>query len=152
MDEGVGEITSNQDLLSRVLWNLVMNAYHSMENRPSSVPEAPYVRIVATKEGPKVRLEVEDNAGGIGPRTLEYIRRSFEVIADAYDDKKDLIDVVNEIGNMRGFTNSIGLFFTATAVNDLNGTLEVESVPGNGSTFTIRIPEAISATKNLLDY
>ena len=152
VDESLGEITSNQDLLSRVLWNLVMNAYHSMENRPSIVPEAPYVRIRATKEGPNVRLAVEDNAGGIGPRTLEYIRRSFEVIADAYDDKKDLIDVVNEIGDMRGFTNSIGLFFTATAVNDLNGTLEVESIPGNGSTFTVRIPEEITATKNLLDY
>ncbi len=150
--ENLGEITSNQDLLSRVLWNLVMNAYHSMENRPSTITETPYVRIRAAKEGSLVRLDVEDNAGGIGPRTFEYIRRSFELIADAYNDKEDLIDVVNEIGEMRGFTNSIGLFFTASAVNDLNGTVELESIPGSGSTFTIRIPEAISETKNLLVY
>lgn len=152
VDENLGEITSNQDLLSRVLWNLVMNAYHSMENRPSSITEAPCVRIRVAKEGSQVRLEVEDNAGGIGPRTLEYIRRSFEVIADAYNDKADLVDVVNEIGEMRGFTNSIGLFFTTAAVNDLGGTLQVESTPAQGSIFTIRIPETISATKNLLVY
>ena len=64
------------------------------------------------------------------------------------------INVFNyaQIGEMDGFTNSIGLFFTAAALNDLNGTLEVESKPGSGSTFTIRVPETISATKNLLVY
>lgn len=152
LDEALPKITSNPDLVSRVLWNLVMNAYHSMDNRSIDIVGEPRVRVHADRAGDCVRLVVKDNAGGIGPRTLEYIKRSFKLIADTYLKREDLIGVVNEIGNMAGFTNSIGLFFTAVAVNDLHGKIRVESKQDKGSRFIIELPVVIDSTRNLLLY
>ena len=146
-------ITTSEDLLSRVVWNLVMNAYHSMENRPRRLTDAPVVRIEATlKNTDTVEIRIVDNAGGIGPKTFEYIERSFELIGRVYLQQEDLIDVVNEIGYMDGFTNSIGLFFTAVAINDLKGTIDAETKTGEGSVFTLRIPVKIDGLKSLLRF
>ena len=153
VEDEIPKVTSNEDLLSRTVWNLVMNAYHSMENRPKGTHGNPLVRIRVKKDGRgRVSIGVIDNAGGIGPKTLEYIQHSFKLIADVYEEREDLIEVVNEINTMSGFTNSVGLFFTATAVNDMHGTIKVDTKPTEGSVFIIKIPVRIDGLKNLLLY
>lgn len=62
----------------------------------------------------------------------------------------DLIAVVNEISAMDGFTNSVGLFFTAVAVNDMSGEITVETQQGEGTTFRVTLPKRIEALRNLL--
>jgi pSer/pThr/pTyr-binding forkhead associated (FHA) protein len=149
----VEDISTCKDLISRVIWNLVMNAYHSSENRPRHLTEAPYVRICITPSDPyNVVIEIMDNAGGIGPRTLKYIQESFELIHQAYQNKEQLMAVVQKIRSMSGFTNSIGLFFTGVAINDMSGDVSVEVREGLGSIFTLQIPTQITTLKNLLHF
>ena len=150
---GTPAIVSSEDLLSRVVWNLVMNAYHAMENRPKALTTRPLVELRATgasKGG--IQVDIADNAGGIGPKTLEYMQESFELIRRVYREQEDLMTVVNTISDMRGYTNSIGMFFTAVAVNDLQGELSVSTEPGEGSRFTVHIPQRIEALRNLLRF
>lgn len=153
VEDGLPPVTTSEDLLNRVVWNLVMNAYHSTENRPRSMTEPPWIRIRVKKgEEDSLIVKVADNAGGIGPKTLEYIQRSFDMIRRAYQRQEDLLDVVNEMSFMGGFTNSIGLFFTAVATNDLNGTIAVKTRERQGSVFTVQIPITIDQLKNLLRF
>jgi len=46
---------------------------------------------------------------GIGPRTLEYMQQSFALIRQVHNHEEDLINVVNTINRMEGFTNSVGV-------------------------------------------
>lgn len=145
-------ITSVEPLLSRVIFNLLMNAFHAAENRPESLREPPYVRLCLEASGDGVSISVEDNAGGIGQRTLGYMERLFGMVHDAYHDQGNLFDVVSAISSMEGFAGGVGLFFTAVAVQDMSGTISVKCVPGHGSTFIIWLPERIAALRKLLRF
>lgn len=152
-DEAIPPITTSADLLSRVVWNLVMNAYHTAENRRSTLPEEPWVRIAIGLAGDDdLVIEVADNAGGIGQKTLEYIRGSFALVKQVYNREEELINVVDAISHMEGFTNSVGLFFTAIAVNDMRGQIDVETTSKKGSVFRIRLPRYIDELKRLLRF
>ena len=131
-----------------MLWNLVMNAYSTAENRMSSLRHKPRVDIVVGRgDEDCIEIEVRDTAGGIGPRTLEYMQRSFRLIERVYSHEEDLIDVVNAINGMEGFTNSVGLFFVAVAVNDMDGKVTASTTPKVGSTFRITLPRSIDCLK-----
>jgi signal transduction histidine kinase len=146
-------ITTSEELLSRVMWNLVMNAYHSAENLRNALTASPWVHITISDENDAgFAIEIRDNAGGVGPRTLEYIQRSFQLIKQIYTHEEEVINVVEVISRMEGFTNSVGLFFTAVAVNDMDGDISVTSVRRKGSVFRIRLPKHITELKRLLRF
>ena len=152
-ETGIACITTSEELLSRVVWNLVMNAYHTAENRRSRLPEPPWVRIIIREAGAgKVAIEVQDNAGGIGSRTLEYMQRSFALIKQVYTQEKELLNVVDTISRMEGFTNSVGLFFIAVAVKDMRGDITVTTTQRKGSVFRIELPEQIAELKRLVRF
>lgn len=147
----VEAVTGSEELLSRVMWNLVMNAYHTAENRRKTLPEPPCIRIALDQARAECfAVEVHDNAGGIGPRTLDYMQRSFDLISKVYTREEELMNVVDAISRMEGFTNSVGLFFIAVAVNDMSGTISVTTVPQTSSTFRIELPTRIAALRRLL--
>jgi len=149
----VPPITTCEDLLSRVVWNVVMNACHTAENRRNTLREPPWVHILVNKASDSgVVLQVKDNVGGIGLRTLDYMRRSLQMIRNVYREQEDLIRVVDTMSRMEGFTNSVGFFFTAVAVNDMSGELIVDTEPGFGTTFQIQLPERITELKKLLRF
>ena len=146
-------IVSNEELLYRVLWNLVMNAYHAFENRDEAVTEQPLVRLRVENKGSKgVQIRVEDNAGGIKPKTFTYLTNSFRFVRNLYEKDEDLIRVVGAIHTMQGFTNRVGLFFTAVAVNDMHGTISAKTNEGKGTTFTLQLPKSIDTLRGLLKF
>lgn len=150
----VGTVSTSEDLLSRIVWNLVMNAYHTAESRGKAIQGEPWVRLRLSDASSEdaFLIRVEDNAGGIRPQTLDYLQRSFDMVGRVYNERANLINVVNQISNMRGFTNSVGMFFTAVAVQDMGGTIQVETVEGEGSAFVICLPRAVESLRNLLIY
>jgi len=104
--------------VSAVINNLVSNAYKfSREDEPN--PAIGITFASDTKEG---ILSVEDNGEGIPE---EYRERIFEMFTRASEKSEG---------------SGLGLYICKEIVQRLKGSIEVDSVPGRGSTFRVRIP------------
>ncbi|MFZ5477415.1 MAG: chemotaxis protein CheB [Myxococcota bacterium] len=114
-------VLANRVSLAQALQNLVRNAMVFV--KPGV---APTVRIHADRDDQGVRLWVEDNGIGIEPRFQQRIFGVFERLhgADQYPG------------------TGIGLAIVRRAVERMNGRVGVESEPGRGSRFWIRLAEA----------
>jgi two-component system OmpR family sensor kinase len=109
----------NQDLFTHILLNLVSNALRF-------TPEGGRVTVTADVEGEELVVRVEDTGIGISPEDLPYIYDRFYRVAQ--DRNRDT-----------GGTG-LGLAITRQAVLRHGGTIEVESTPGEGTTFEVRFP------------
>ena len=105
--------------VKQILLNLVSNAVKFGEGRPVLLRCAP--------DDGGVRFEVEDQGRGIAPEDQE---RIFEEFA--------------QVGATNAGTG-LGLTISRRLAEVLGGALEVESVPGEGSTFRLRLPAAEAA-------
>ena len=105
----------NAAYMESVLLNLLTNSLRYSE--PNRVPE---ISITGTKVNGKWMLEVKDNGIGID---LERNR----------DKLFGLYKTFSEKPNSRG----VGLFITKNQIDAMNGSIEVESTPGEGSVFKV---------------
>jgi signal transduction histidine kinase len=102
--------------IQRAIQNVVINALQaSAENRGR-------VTIECTQKDFYVDLRVEDTGAGILPAQMSRI-------FDPYFTTKQ-----GKSGT------GLGLYITKKVVEDHNGSIKVDSVPGVGTTFTIRLP------------
>ncbi len=109
-------------LIGQVLANLVDNALKYC--RREGVPE---VRLTATLIGAHVLVQIADNGIGI-----------------AREDQDKIFQVFQRLHREREYPGTgIGLAIVAKAVHAMGGEVSVESTPGQGSTFSIRLPAAI---------
>jgi len=99
--------------MRRVVENLTRNAIDAM-------PSGGFVTVSAKLDGSAVVIKVSDTGVGIAP---EYIPRLFK----AFESTKS-----------QGM--GLGLAFCKQTVEAHGGTIEVESTPGVGTTFIIRLP------------
>ncbi|ANY82293.1 hypothetical protein BB934_28640 (plasmid) [Microvirga ossetica] len=104
--------------LTQALLNLVGNAI--------KFTDAGSVTIAATAVGDLLELAVTDTGPGIAPTDQERIFDAFQ-------------QVDNSSTRQKGGTG-LGLAISRRIVEMHGGTISVESVPGQGSTFRIRIP------------
>ena len=116
-------VERHYQLLS-ILKNLVTNAVEAIQGAGGRGT----VRLTARLEGETLSLAVEDDGPGIPPRAMPNL---FQV---GYSTKFD-----PETGNIgRG----VGLPAVKHIVEELRGTIRVESDPGKGSRFLVDIPAA----------
>jgi signal transduction histidine kinase len=112
-------LTTDRQLLSRVLQNLVDNAIkYSAEDSPCE--------LAASADGDHILFSVRDYGIGIErdeqPRIFE---RFYQV----------------DSSSTRTYRGSgLGLSLVREVLEKLGGTIEVESEPGEGSRFTVRLP------------
>jgi len=104
-------------LLNAIVQNLVENAIKYSRRH------SPYVEIRVKSENGHIILEVEDNGQGIAQ---EHQVRIFEMFFRA---------TPNASG--RG----LGLYILKRSVDKLNGTIDIKSEIGAGSTFTVKLPK-----------
>ncbi len=104
----------------QVFVNLLQNAFDAM-------PEGGVLRVEATAEDGTVRVVVADEGGGM---TEAVRRRAF----DPFFTTKD-----------PGRGTGLGLSISHRIVRDHGGEISVESSPGRGSEFSIRLPAAEAA-------
>ncbi|MHB1223743.1 MAG: sensor histidine kinase [Gemmatimonadaceae bacterium] len=110
---------ADRGLLTRVLSNLVQNAVvHS--------GRAVEIRIAARRADDDILISVADNGPGIAPEHQEVIFRKFESLR------------TTRMPRIRG--SGLGLTFCRLAVDAHGGRIWVESEPGKGSTFLVRLP------------
>ena len=117
-------IVSDRIAIEQIFSNLVENALKYLANgRPGQIS------LASTREGPLVRYDVTDNGRGIAVRDLE---RVFELFRRA--------GVQDRPGE------GIGLAHVKALVRRLGGTIECRSIFGEGSTFSVRLPEVLAHT------
>jgi signal transduction histidine kinase len=104
--------------LDQVVTNLVSNAIKFGQGRP--------IRVDVDAQEDTATLIVVDQGMGIPPERLPFIFQRFERAVSS--------DVVGGLG--------LGLFIVKAIVGALGGTVHVESTPGQGSTFTVKLPRS----------
>jgi len=115
------EITTQPTELQQVLLNLLINARSAVMGKPG----LRQIRISARSSAGQVVIRVADNGEGIPPENLEMIFQPFFSTRDSLD------------GESQGA--GLGLAFCREMMASLNGDISVESTPGRGATFTLRL-------------
>lgn len=106
--------------LRQVLWNLLINACQAIQGQGEITMSASL--IVGKDEEPWYRIVVADTGGGIAPENLAKIFDPFFTTKDS-----------------TGGTG-LGLAIVYRIIEDHGGSIEVESQPGRGTAFTIKLP------------
>ncbi len=116
-DEDLPQIRGDSDLMMQVLLNLVLNAVQAM-------PESGTLRVAAAREGAQhIRLTVADTGHGIPPDVLPKIFEPFVTT------------------KARGKGTGLGLTVVLGIVQEHGGSITVDSTPGQGTTFTLLLPQ-----------
>jgi signal transduction histidine kinase len=115
IDPNIGELVTDAGLLRQIVVNLLSNALDAVDPKGR-------VAISAAAEGNDILITVSDTGHGISPDDL---RRIFEPF---YTTKG------------RGKGTGLGLAICRQLTAALGGTITVQSQPGKGSTFYVRLP------------
>jgi PAS domain S-box-containing protein len=114
-------VAASEQRLGQVLVNLVINAAQAI---PEGAPERNAIRARTRTEGDRVVVEIEDTGTGIAP---EILGRIF----DPFFTTKPV-----------GVGTGLGLSICHGIVTNLGGDIQVQSEPGRGSLFRVRLPAA----------
>ncbi|HLZ70298.1 MAG TPA: PAS domain S-box protein [Dehalococcoidia bacterium] len=115
---GAPEVRADPDRLEQVLVNLLQNA------RKYSPPGSP-IRVRVWKEPEAVAIAVQDRGIGVPPADQERIFQPFQRASN--------VD--------RGVAGlGLGLYIAAEIARAHGGAIDLDSLPGEGSTFTLRLP------------
>jgi two-component system chemotaxis sensor kinase CheA len=152
------------DELGDPLVHLVRNAIdHGIEpaelRQARGKPQTATLRMEAAHRGSSVVISIADDGGGI--ETARVRRRAVErglvdaAKAETLSDR-ELIDFIWQPGFSTAATVSdisgrgVGMDIVRTRIASLSGSIDVDSVPGAGSTFTIRLPLTLAIAKCML--
>jgi signal transduction histidine kinase len=114
-------IDVDRDRIRQVLVNLLTNAHEYC-------PQGAEISLKAERAGAEVQLVVSDDGPGMATDQLEHIFERF-TRGDA--------GLTQHVGG-----TGLGLAISKSLVELHDGTIEVSSAPGRGSTFRVRLPEA----------
>jgi two-component system chemotaxis sensor kinase CheA len=146
------------------LMHIARNAVdHGLENRKDRVasgkPDTSTVKLTATQRGNHVVIEVQDDGRGIDPSNIREAAMRKGTLAEhqlADLSPAELIQLIF----LPGFSTSsvvtdvsgrgIGMDVVKTNIQRLGGAVEVQSVVGSGTTFTITLPVTLAIIRSLL--
>src|SRR4249919_1299882 len=141
--------------LEHMLRNAVAHGLESpAERKKHKKSEEGTIRIAVRREGSEVVLEVGDDGAGLNRTAIRKraeergLIRSDAVLADA-----DLDALIMEPGFSTADTVSrlagrgVGMDVVASEVRQLGGALDIKSKQGEGTTFTLRLPQTLAVTQ-----
>jgi len=112
-------ILGNEGRLGQVFLNLIVNAVHAM--RPGT-PRDNTLRVRTQPDGAQVRIDITDTGHGIPPEALPHIFDPFFTTKPA------------------GVGTGLGLSISHAIVQKMGGELQVKSLVGQGTTFSLLLP------------
>jgi PAS domain S-box-containing protein len=127
LEPGLRAVRIDPTLFAQAVRNLVGNAAEAIDGGGRIVVRTENVEVEEADDldgGNYVVLSVVDSGRGLDEATLEHVFEPFFT--------------TKELGEGRG----LGLASAYGTVRQSGGTITVESVPGQGSTFSIHLPEA----------
>jgi len=152
------------DELGDPLVHLVRNAIdHGIE--PADVrlrkgkPETATLRLAAAHRGNNVLISISDDGGGIDVDRIRDRAVSRGLVSAEQAAKlssQELIDFIwqpgfstaREVSNISG--RGVGMDIVRTRIESLSGSVDVESTPGQGTTFLIRLPLTLAIARCML--
>ncbi|PTL82072.1 ATP-binding protein [Vitiosangium sp. GDMCC 1.1324] len=122
----ISPVLGSEAPLGQVFLNLLVNAADAIPEGNSSAQE---IRVVTRQEGTRhVRVEIHDTGRGIPPELRERIFEPFFTTKPV------------------GVGTGLGLTICRRLITEMGGELSVESEPGRGTVFHLRLPTAYEVT------
>jgi two-component system, NtrC family, sensor kinase len=128
VDDDVPQVSIIRDEIGQVVLNLIVNAAHAVAERHGEDASAGRVDVHARRDGDAAVITVSDNGVGIPAANLTRIFEAFFT--------------TKPVGKGSGQGLAIAW---AIVVNRHGGSIAVDSVPGAGTTFTLRLPMSAHA-------
>src|SRR5689334_8187981 len=152
------------DLIKDPLTHMVRNsADHGLETpearRAAKKPEKGTIRLSAYHEGGHIIIEISDDGRGLD---TDRIRQKVvsQMLASESDVEKMTEAQVHKFIFAPGFSTAtvvtsvsgrgVGMDVVRTNIDQIGGTVDVKSVPGHGSSFTIKIPLTLAIVSALI--
>ena len=144
------------------LLHLIRNGLdHGIETpearRKAGKPERSVLKVEALNQGTQVTIRVSDDGNGLD---LEKIRNKAVERGMITDDQTLSKEEMHSLIFLPGFSTAasltdvsgrgVGMDVVREAVQRLKGTISVDSVQGEGSTFTIHLPTSLAVSRALL--
>jgi len=115
LDPKLAPFRFDADQIRQVVWNIALNAVQAVENRGK-------VRMTTGHKDGFAFLRVEDDGPGIAPGAMEELFQPFKTT--------------------KSHGTGLGLAIADRIVRAHGGRIEIESAPGHGAAFTVRLPTA----------
>ncbi|GAA0714708.1 two-component system chemotaxis sensor kinase CheA [Halorubrum trapanicum] len=150
-------LTEMRDPLVHVLRNAVDHGIEPPEEREAAGKDPTgHVELTAERERDHVIIEVSDDGGGLDPdqlrdKAVEEGVKSREAVEAMEDDEVyDLVfhpgfSTAEEVTDVSG--RGVGMDVVRTTARDLDGSVSVESDPGEGTTVRFRLPVTVAIVK-----
>ncbi|WP_416838712.1 ATP-binding protein [Haloferax sp. DFSO52] len=162
-DEGVNLDRSIVEKLGDPLVHLVRNAVdHGIEppeeRQKQGKPPEGTIELRAWRDRERVVIEVEDDGRGISAERIRQQAIDYDIISRtraeqmSFDEVYDLVfepgfSTAEEVTDVSG--RGVGMDAVRRTVNSLDGTVELDSEPGSGTTVRLRLPVSVAVSKML---
>lgn len=126
LDENIPPLNGNTYRFEQVILNLLNNARDALESKTKLLKHdfERTINIRSWRDDQKIYVEIKDNGSGISPSVIDRIMLPF------YTTK--------EVGKGTG----LGLSVSFGIIKEMNGNIDVESDPPNGTLFRLTLPVA----------
>ncbi len=160
LDGAQGELDRNVlERMTAPLEHMLRNAVaHGLESpdarRKAGKPAEGSIRVAVRREGSEVVLQVSDDGSGLDRDAIR--ARAIErglIKPDAVIGDNDLYVLILEAGFSTAQNVSrlagrgVGMDVVASEVRQLGGSLDISSIPGEGTMFTLRLPQTLAVTQ-----
>ncbi len=158
-----GDIPLDKAVLDRIseplvhlLTNAVVHGIESTEDRArAGKPAEGRIELLARSESGRVVIRISDDGGGLdGARILAKAQAmNLEIPSTEPEHLQSLIflpgfSTAEDVSSLAG--RGVGLHVVANTVHELGGTIEVESRPGRGLSFTVNLPLTLAILRSLI--
>jgi two-component system chemotaxis sensor kinase CheA len=152
------------DLIKDPLTHMVRNsADHGLESTAERLaagkPEQGMIRVSAYHEGGHIIIGIADNGRGLNTERIKAKALSSGLVTEAELEKMSEAQIHKFIF-APGFSTAasvtsvsgrgVGMDVVRTNIDQIGGTIDVKSVPGQGSSFTIKIPLTLAIVSALI--
>jgi chemosensory pili system protein ChpA (sensor histidine kinase/response regulator) len=144
--------------MEHMLRNAISHGIESPQERAArGKPEQGEIEIELGREGSEVVIRVSDDGAGINLEAVRAKARRMGLLeSDTHLSDSDVMQLImepgfstaQEVSQISG--RGVGMDVVNSEIKQLNGSLQIESVEGKGTVFTIRLPFTLAINQALL--